>query len=148
MNNYSIILLSFVLLISGCEKNKQKDKSNPNIILILTDGQGYLDVGFNGSNDILTPNFDNLAREGIVFSNELQVKEDTPPTILIHATDDQVVSPKNSILYYEALLKNKVPVSLHILDKGGHGFGLYQKKGSVKLWQEMVSEWFKQRGIL
>ena len=105
MNNYSIILLSFVLLISGCEKNKQKDKSNPNIILILTDDQGYLDVGFNGSNDILTPNFDNLGREGIVFSNELQFKEDTPPTILIHATDDQVVSPKNSILYYEALQK-------------------------------------------
>lgn len=69
MNNYSIILLSFVLLISGCEINKQKDKSNPNIILILTDDQGYLDVGFNGSNDILTPNIDNLAREGIVFSN-------------------------------------------------------------------------------
>ena len=69
MNNYSIILLSFVLLISGCEKNKQKDKSKPNIILILTDDQGYLDVGFNGSNDILTPNIDNLAREGIVFSN-------------------------------------------------------------------------------
>ena len=67
MNNYSIILLSFVLLISGCEKNKQKNKSNPNIILILTDDQGYLDVGFNGSNDILTPNIDNLAREGIVF---------------------------------------------------------------------------------
>ena len=33
MNNYSIILLSFVLLISGCEKNKQKDKSKPNIML-------------------------------------------------------------------------------------------------------------------
>ena len=73
--------------------------------MILTDDQGYLDVGFNGSNDILTPNFDNLGREGIVFSNELQFKEDTPPTILIHATDDQVVSPKNSILYYEALQK-------------------------------------------
>ena len=87
-------------------------------------------------------------KDVVMFSNELQVKEDTPPTILIHASDDQVVSPKNSILFYKALLKNKIPVSLHILDKGGHGFGLYQKKGSVKFWPEMVSEWFKQRGIL
>ena len=87
-------------------------------------------------------------KDVVMFSNELQVKEDTPPTILIHASDDQVVSPKNSILFYKALLKNKIPVSLHILDKGGHGFGLYQKKGSVKFSPEMVSEWFKQRGIL
>ena len=39
----------------------------PNIILIVTDDQGYNDVGFNGGTEIPTPNLDRIAQEGIVF---------------------------------------------------------------------------------
>ncbi|MEM9928637.1 MAG: sulfatase-like hydrolase/transferase [Bacteroidota bacterium] len=41
----------------------------PNIIVILTDDQGWADVGFNGATDIPTPNLDRLAGEGVIFSN-------------------------------------------------------------------------------
>ena len=41
----------------------------PNIILILTDDQGYEDVGFNGSKDLPTPNIDRIAKNGVVFKN-------------------------------------------------------------------------------
>ena len=41
----------------------------PNVIIILTDDMGFKDVGFNGSEDILTPNIDNLAKQGIVFTS-------------------------------------------------------------------------------
>ncbi len=41
----------------------------PNIIIILTDDQGYADVGFNGCLDIPTPNIDRIAKNGVVFSN-------------------------------------------------------------------------------
>ncbi|WP_439504372.1 sulfatase-like hydrolase/transferase [Sediminibacterium sp.] len=44
------------------------NKSNPNIILIVTDDQGYADVGFNGSKDIPTPHIDRIAKNGVVFS--------------------------------------------------------------------------------
>lgn len=40
----------------------------PNIIVILTDDQGWGDVGFNGCTDIPTPHLDSLARSGVVFS--------------------------------------------------------------------------------
>ncbi len=41
--------------------------SKPNIIIILTDDQGYADVGFNGSKDIPTPHIDRIANEGVRF---------------------------------------------------------------------------------
>jgi len=39
----------------------------PNIILIVTDDQGYVDVGFNGSTEIPTPHIDRIATEGVRF---------------------------------------------------------------------------------
>lgn len=41
----------------------------PNVIIILTDDQGYADVGFNGCKDIPTPNLDRIADNGVVFTN-------------------------------------------------------------------------------
>ena len=65
-------LVMFALLVSSCTQQtapKKQDARLPNIIIVLTDDQGFQDVGFNGSTDILTPNIDQLAAQGIVFSN-------------------------------------------------------------------------------
>ncbi|MEW6304543.1 MAG: sulfatase-like hydrolase/transferase [Verrucomicrobiota bacterium] len=43
----------------------QAADSKPNIILIVSDDQGYPDLGIIGSKPILTPNLDRLAREGV-----------------------------------------------------------------------------------
>lgn len=40
----------------------------PNVIVIVTDDQGYRDVGFNGSDEIPTPHIDRIAREGVRFT--------------------------------------------------------------------------------
>lgn len=47
--------------------NERVEPSTPNVIVILTDDQGYSDVSFNGSKDILTPNIDRIAFEGARF---------------------------------------------------------------------------------
>lgn len=44
-------------------------EQKPNLIVILTDDQGYGDVGFNGSSDIFTPHIDKIANEGTRFTN-------------------------------------------------------------------------------
>ena len=41
----------------------------PNVIIVLTDDQGYSDVGFNGCTDIPTPHIDSIARNGVRFTN-------------------------------------------------------------------------------
>ena len=66
-----IALLTFLACKGKTSKNSDFKNGNdkPNIILILTDDQGYGDVGFNGSKDILTPHIDNIAKKGVVFSD-------------------------------------------------------------------------------
>lgn len=54
------------ILLIGCFSFSQE---KPNIIVILTDDQGWADVGFNGATDIPTENLDRLAKEGVIFTN-------------------------------------------------------------------------------
>ncbi len=78
-----------------------------------------------------------------LYSNELQVSVNTPPTFLIHATDDDGVPVENSLLYYQALIKNKVPAEMHIYPTGGHGFGLANGNRSLGSWPSLMIEWMK-----
>ena len=58
--------LLFIILCFSCSFN---DKNKPpNIIVIISDDQGYADVGFHGSKEIFTPNIDRIANNGVVFS--------------------------------------------------------------------------------
>lgn len=81
------------------------------------------------------------------FSNEKTVTSDTPTAFLVHATDDTVVPSENSINYYLALKKNKIPAELHLYEKGGHGFGLGVKDTS-QFWTRDCVEWLKANGYL
>ena len=50
-------------------KNSPVGKNSPNLIIILADDLGYADVGFNGCQDIPTPNIDAIANNGVKFTN-------------------------------------------------------------------------------
>ena len=83
------------------------------------------------------------------YSNELQVKHDTPPAILIHTNEDSAVPPENSILYYLALRKYNIPAAIHIWEKGRHGLG-FAKDGehAFKSWPQITKEWMIERDII
>ena len=82
------------------------------------------------------------------YSNEAQVSAETPPTILIHANDDEGVVPENSIKFYLALREHKVPAALHIFAGGGHGFSFAKGKGAVEKWPEVCKAWMIDRGLI
>lgn len=77
-----------------------------------------------------------------LYSNEKQVTSATPPTFIVHAEDDNVVPVQNALLFYEALLANKVKAEMHLYPEGGHGFGLYNKTTS-DLWFDRCLNWLK-----
>ncbi|HTU18749.1 MAG TPA: alpha/beta hydrolase [Gemmataceae bacterium] len=80
--------------------------------------------------------------------NDKQVTEKTPPTFLFHTNEDKAVPAENSILFYQALRKKKVPAELHIYEKGPHGVGLGAGRGAVSAWPEQLAGWLKTRGVL
>ena len=77
------------------------------------------------------------------FSNELQVTKNTPPSFLVQAGDDGGVPVENSIRYYQACIKNKVPVEMHLYPKGGHGFGMNNKTTDDN-WMERLKNWMNR----
>ncbi|WP_211259724.1 alpha/beta hydrolase [Pseudalgibacter alginicilyticus] len=74
------------------------------------------------------------------YSNEIQVNGNTPKTFLVHASDDNSVPVQNSLTYYRALNKNKVPVEMHIYQKGGHGFGMGSEENN-NFWPIACENW-------
>ena len=58
---YFFLLLGMI----SCSTNEEKP---PNVIVIISDDQGYADVGFHGSEEIFTPNIDRIANNGVIFS--------------------------------------------------------------------------------
>lgn len=58
------LIATWALAKSGSAANR-----HPNFVIIMTDDHGYADVGFNGCEDIPTPNIDRIAHEGVRFTN-------------------------------------------------------------------------------
>lgn len=78
------------------------------------------------------------------YSSELQVKPDTPKAIIMLSGDDKAVPAANSLRYYQALIDNGVPASLHIYPSGGHGWGY---KPTFKYHDQALHElrtWIKE----
>ena len=80
-----------------------------------------------------------------LFSNEMQVTENTPPTYITHSADDKLVDVDNSIFFFEALRHKNVPVEMHIYPKGGHGFVLRQKPEE---WMVPLFNWMRNSNFI
>jgi acetyl esterase/lipase len=83
-----------------------------------------------------------------LLSNELQVTRETPPTFLVHSTDDRTVPVQNSLLFYEALKRNGVPVEMHVFEHGGHGYGMAPKDPALTIWTALCENWMRRHGWL
>lgn len=72
MNNRLIrifLLFCVSVLVTSPLASKPSKPAKPNVILLLVDDLGWKDVGFMGSKFYETPNIDQLAKEGMIFTN-------------------------------------------------------------------------------
>ena len=77
------------------------------------------------------------------FSSENYVCENTPPTFLVHGSDDEVVDVRNSIAFYEALREKGVEVEMHLFAHGEHGFSLADGDTTLGMWKNLCINWLK-----
>lgn len=82
------------------------------------------------------------------FSLEKQVTTATPPTFIVLAADDKVVNPRNSLMFYTALLDKKIPASLHIFPNGGHNIAVRNNPGSTAEWTTLCEMWLIETSII
>jgi arylsulfatase A-like enzyme len=64
-----LALLAITFSFIGCSSTSTPTQDKPNILLILADDLGYNDLGFQGSQDLITPNIDALAKNGVIFTD-------------------------------------------------------------------------------
>ena len=83
-----------------------------------------------------------------LLSNELHVTPQTPPTFLFHTNADTGVLPENSVRFYLALRKAKVPAEMHIFENGPHGVGLALGDPALGQWPVLLTNWLRGRGLL
>lgn len=107
----------------ACLDKKEELSSRPDFTLLIY--PAYLDQGTDNS---ITP--------------ELTVNANTPPTFIFQTADD--IYGNSSMLYGKALRDAHVPVELHILPKGGHGYGIRLGNAAAEIWPQLAEKWLSE----
>ncbi|WP_299553144.1 alpha/beta hydrolase [Seonamhaeicola sp.] len=85
----------------------------------------YLDKGENRS---LTP--------------EIKIPENAPPFFIFATADDKYGN--SALVMTTALRDHKIPVDLHFIQNGGHGYGLRPGNEAAKMWPRLAENWLEK----
>jgi len=96
---------------------------------------------------IIYPGLITEKNAGEKLAPEMTVTARTPPSFLLQAEDDPV-HVENSLLYYAALLKAKVPAEMHIFAQGRHGYGMRHTELPVTDWPKLAERWLRSLGMI
>jgi acetyl esterase/lipase len=119
----------------------------PDFMVLLYPVISFSDsIGHRGSRDALIGTHPDAALIQ-AYSNERQVTAQTPPTFIVHCEDDKTVPVLNSLYFYEALVKNRVPAEIHVYPRGGHGYGLWNPL-SADQWPDRLRHWMEANGLV
>lgn len=128
-------------------ENKSKTNLRPDFMILAYPVISMNDsICHKGSRDRLigkNPSPENV----MLYSSELQVTAQTSPAFIFHAKDDKTVPVINSVRMHEALEAYKVKSTLHIFEKGGHGFGLNNTSTNIK-WFDLTTQWLKENKFI
>lgn len=83
------------------------------------------------------------ATDAIQLRDSYPVDDKTPPAIMVQTQDD-ALTVKHCLAYYQALLQHKVKAELHLFPDGGHGYGMRPGKERVRSeWPRLFEFWLR-----
>ena len=89
-----------------------------------------------------------VGHHGYKLNPNVPVTQQTPPTFLLQAEDDNVDGVNQSLAYYIALKNARAPVEMHLYAKGGHAFGLRRTNLLITAWPQLVERWLTTIGMI
>ena len=98
---YNFLFLLSVFWVANCQQNKELPTNSPNFLIILADDLDFAEIGCYGS-EIPTPNIDELAKEGILYTNFYASADDTRTRSMLLTGTSQAQIPSTSQLKREA----------------------------------------------
>lgn len=121
----------------------EKISSKPNAMILCYPVITFGDYRHDGSKvALIGENPTEELRDSL--SNELKVTYDTPPTLLWHTANDDVVPVENSLFFAKALSSKRVPFELHVFPDGPHGVGLAQDNPVLGQWPKLCEKWLQE----
>lgn len=82
------------------------------------------------------------------LNSDIMVSPEVPPTLLIHAKDDEVDPVHYSLVYERELRKAGVRVQLNLYRDGGHAFGVRKSGKDTDRWTDDALAWLKEIHML
>lgn len=90
---------------------------------------------------LIYPAFLDKGKNG-TLSQQLEINNNTPPMFVFGTKDD--IHANSSLVMEQALREAKVPVELHFLAEGGHGYGLRKGNIAAETWTVFAETWLKR----
>jgi acetyl esterase/lipase len=80
--------------------------------------------------------------QDLTLTPELKLIKEVPPMYIFQTSDDTYGN--SALVMTSALRKEKLPVELHFLPHGGHGYGLRKGNLAAESWPFLAEKWLDQ----
>lgn len=114
-------------ILSGVVHAASPGGDRPNVLLVITDDQGYGDAGFNGNPILKTPNLDALAASGVSFTDFLASPTCSPSRATLMTGRHEFRSGVTHTIEGRNVLRDGVPTMAEAFRKAGYRTGIFGK---------------------
>jgi arylsulfatase A-like enzyme len=102
-------------------------RKRPNVIVILTDDQGYGDFGFTGNPVLKTPHTDQLASQSVKFTDFHVTPVCTPTRGQLMTGTDCLNNLASAVTAGRTIMRRDMPTMAELFRKAGYGTGIFGK---------------------
>ena len=122
-----LILCSIMTACSNENRRKSESFSVPNVIIVMTDDQGYGDLSCHGNPVLKTPNLDQLYLESVRFTDFHVAPMCTPTRGQLLTGHDAMDNGASFVCLGRSMMRRELPTLADLFAKEGYKTGLFGK---------------------